>query len=99
MLSRIFRSPSVPMAFISAVFLVLVLIPPPLFAATREFKLTIEEVTIRVAPDLTFNTFAFDGQVPGPLIHVREGDNVIVHVTNNTSLPHTIHWHGINQTH
>ena len=74
-------------------------IPFPLHAATRTFNMTIEEVTIRVAPDLTFNTFAFDGQVPGPLIHVREGDKVIVHVTNNTSLPHTIHWHGINQSH
>ena len=99
MISRIFRSPSAPMALVSAVFLTLLLLPSPLLAATREFKLTIEEVTIRVAPDLTFNTFAFDGQVPGPLIHVREGDEVVVHVTNNTSLPHTIHWHGINQTH
>jgi FtsP/CotA-like multicopper oxidase with cupredoxin domain len=66
-------------------------------AATREFNMTIEEVTIRVAPDLTFKTFAFNGQVPGPLIHVREGDAVVVHVTNNTSLPHTIHWHGVDQ--
>ena len=63
-------------------------VPFPLHAATRTFNMTIEEVTIRVAPDLTFNTFAFDGQVPGPLIHVREGDKVTVHLTNNTSLPH-----------
>lgn len=69
------------------------------YAATREFNLTIDEVRIHVAPGLSFNVFAFDGQVPAPLIHVKEGDHVIVHVTNNTSLPHTIHWHGINQTH
>lgn len=63
-------------------------------AEVREFNLTIDEMTIQVAPDLKFQVFAFDGQVPGPLIHVKQGDNVVVHVTNNTTLPHTIHWHG-----
>jgi FtsP/CotA-like multicopper oxidase with cupredoxin domain len=67
-------------------------------ADTREFNLTIDEVTIKVAPDLQYQVFAFDGQVPGPLIHVKEGDDVIVHVTNNTTLSHTIHWHGQYQT-
>jgi FtsP/CotA-like multicopper oxidase with cupredoxin domain len=67
------------------------------FAAEREFNLTIEEVTIRVAADLEYKVFAFNGQVPGPLLHVQEGDDLKVNVINNTALPHTIHWHGINQ--
>jgi FtsP/CotA-like multicopper oxidase with cupredoxin domain len=67
------------------------------FAASREFSLTIEEVRIKVAPDLEYKVFAFNGQVPGPLLHVEEGDDVTVQLTNNTSLPHTIHWHGVNQ--
>lgn len=66
-------------------------------AAEREFELAIEERIIDVAPGLRYQTFAFNGQVPGPLIHVQEGDDVTVHVTNNTSLTHTIHWHGIYQ--
>jgi len=66
-------------------------------AEPREFNLTIDEVTISVAPGFNASVFAFDGQVPGPLIHVREGDEVTVHVTNNTTLPHTIHWHGVDQ--
>jgi len=66
-------------------------------AATREFNMTIDEMMIQVAPDLNYKVFGFDGQVPGPLLHVREGDSVTVHVTNNTSLPHTIHWHGLYQ--
>jgi len=68
------------------------------WAKHYEFNITIDEVTIQVAPDLKYKVFAFDGQVPGPLIHVREGDDVTVHVTNNTTLPHTIHWHGFYQT-
>jgi manganese oxidase len=67
-------------------------------AEKREFDMTIDEVSINVAPGFHANVFAFNGQVPGPLIHVREGDDVTVHVTNNTTLPHTIHWHGVNQT-
>ena len=64
-------------------------------AAQHEFEMTIDEVSIKVAPGLDYKVFAFNGQVPGPLIHVKEGDDVTVHVTNNTSLSHTIHWHGL----
>jgi FtsP/CotA-like multicopper oxidase with cupredoxin domain len=73
------------------------LFPAVTLADQREFSLTIEEVKISVAPGLDYQVFAFNGQVPGPLIHVREGDDVTVHVTNNTSLGHSIHWHGIYQ--
>lgn len=73
------------------------MLPALAWAAQREFNLTIDEVSIEVAPGFTSKVFAFNGQVPGPLIHVKEGDDVTVHVANNTSLPHTIHWHGINQ--
>lgn len=67
------------------------------WAAEHEFTMTIDEVTLKVAPTLDYKVFGFNGQVPGPLIHVKEGDDVTVHVVNNTSLPHTIHWHGILQ--
>ena len=68
------------------------------WAEQREFNLSIEEVTVEVAPGFSNKVFAFNGQVPAPLIHVKEGDDVMVHVANNTTLPHTIHWHGVNQT-
>ncbi|KAF0191233.1 MAG: multicopper oxidase type 3 [Gammaproteobacteria bacterium] len=67
------------------------------WAESREFELTIEERVIEVAPGLHYQVFAFNGQVPGPLIRVREGDDVTINVVNNTTLPHTIHWHGLYQ--
>jgi manganese oxidase len=73
------------------------LFPALSWAEQREFNMTIEEVVEHVAPDLDYKVFAFNGQVPGPLIHVKEGDDVVIHVTNNTAMPHTIHWHGIDQ--
>jgi len=72
-------------------------LPTASWAEKRDFAMTIDEVTIEVAPGFTNKVFAFNGQVPGPLIHVKEGDDLTILVTNNTSLPHTIHWHGINQ--
>src|SRR5262249_48397923 len=46
-----------------------------------------------VATSLTFN-----GIVPGPLIRVKVNDKVIVHFTNNSPIPASIHWHGIELT-
>jgi FtsP/CotA-like multicopper oxidase with cupredoxin domain len=38
-----------------------------------------------------------NGQFPGPLIEVNQGDRVLVNVTNNLSNASTIHWHGLYQ--
>jgi FtsP/CotA-like multicopper oxidase with cupredoxin domain len=67
-------------------------------AELRKIEMTIEEVDLEVAPGLTAKVWAFNGQVPGPLIHVQEGDAVEAVVTNNTTLSHTVHWHGVYQT-
>jgi FtsP/CotA-like multicopper oxidase with cupredoxin domain len=63
-------------------------------AEKRAFEMTIEDTSITLVDKQTFHTFAYNGVVPGPLFHVKEGDEVTVHVMNLTSLPHTIHWHG-----
>ncbi|KAJ4951442.1 hypothetical protein NE237_028274 [Protea cynaroides] len=40
---------------------------------------------------------AVNGELPGPIIRVREGDTVIVHVINQSPYNVTIHWHGVFQ--
>lgn len=35
------------------------------------------------------------GTVPGPMLQVSEGDQVIVHFQNDLPVPTTIHWHGL----
>lgn len=67
-------------------------------AEVRQFEMTIEEAELEVAPGFKSKVWAFDGQVPGPLIHVNQGDLVEVTVHNFTTLNHTIHWHGVYQT-
>ena len=38
---------------------------------------------------------AVNGSVPGPLIRLREGQNVRLHVTNTLAEDSSIHWHGL----
>ncbi|GAA6007651.1 uncharacterized protein JCM10292_002841 [Rhodotorula paludigena] len=38
-----------------------------------------------------------NGQYPGPLIEVNNGDLLVVHVVNSLDQPITIHWHGLVQ--
>lgn len=66
-------------------------------AVTRNFELNIQDTKITLVNKQTYHTFAFNGQVPGPLLYVDEGDDVNVTVNNMTALSHTIHWHGLIQ--
>jgi CopA family copper-resistance protein len=38
---------------------------------------------------------AVNGSVPGPLIRLREGQNVRLNVTNNLETDTSVHWHGL----
>jgi manganese oxidase len=67
-------------------------------AEPKQFEMTIEEVEIDIAPGFSAKVWGFNGQVPGPLYHVMEGDEVEVTVHNFTTLNHTVHWHGVYQT-
>ena len=37
----------------------------------------------------------FNGQIPGPLLLVREASTIFVDFTNDTPFPTAVHWHGI----
>lgn len=79
--------------------------PPPPAALRKkyptsqlhEFEIRVEETEVEVAPGFRAKVWAFNGQVPGPLLRVREGDEVKVKFSNLTTMEHTIHWHGMHQ--
>ncbi|MGY1643702.1 multicopper oxidase domain-containing protein [Geodermatophilus sp. SYSU D00703] len=43
----------------------------------------------------TVRMLAYNGSVPGPTLRVRQGSQIVVHVTNDTDLETTVHWHGL----
>ncbi|MGI8475932.1 MAG: multicopper oxidase domain-containing protein [Thermomicrobiales bacterium] len=63
---------------------------------TREFTLTAEEIAWELQPGTPIRAWAYNGQVPGPEIRVREGDRVRITLVNKLPLGTTIHWHGVN---
>lgn len=62
---------------------------------TVEVNLTAAPAKLTLQAGVTTDVFAYNGQIPGPTLDVREGDKVIVHFKNNLSEPTTVHWHGI----
>ncbi len=42
-----------------------------------------------------FNAYSFNGQTPGPVIRVREGQSLQETLHNRLPRPTTIHWHGL----
>ncbi len=51
-----------------------------------------------IAKDINGNKimmYAYNGQMPGPLIKAKQGSLIYVNFTNNIDMETTIHWHGI----
>jgi FtsP/CotA-like multicopper oxidase with cupredoxin domain len=65
-------------------------------AASRpDHTLRIEPCALEIAPGLTVKTTAYNGQVPGPILRLREGVPVTIDVTNASTNPDLVHWHGL----
>lgn len=73
------------------------LAPPGSTPARRvvELTLTAAPTRLELLPGKPTEAYAYNGQVPGPTLELREGDSVIVHFRNALPEPSTIHWHGI----
>ena len=64
---------------------------------THEITLTTEEVTAEVEPSVTYKYLTFDGQVPGPMIRVRQGDTVELTLENapDSQMAHNVDFHAV----
>eukprot|EP00897_Mesotaenium_endlicherianum_P004752 jgi/Mesen1/4304/ME000022S03593 len=68
-------------------------------AATVELWFTASVAIMNPDCLLDRPTVVVNGTIPGPSIYATEGDDIVVHILNNQSLPLTVHWHGIYQRH
>lgn len=64
-------------------------------AGKADHSVRIEPVTLDIGKGVTIKTLGFNGQVPGPLLRLREGVPVTIDVTNATPDPDITHWHGL----
>ncbi|MET0801926.1 MAG: multicopper oxidase domain-containing protein [Actinomycetota bacterium] len=59
-----------------------------------ELDLRIAPVAKRIGDDLV-RMLAYNGSIPGPTLHVQQGSEIVVHVTNDADVEATLHWHGL----
>jgi YVTN family beta-propeller protein len=61
----------------------------------KEVTLTAKEVPWTLASGAVVKGWAYNGQIPGPEIRVKEGDRVRVTFKNELPVASSIHWHGL----
>ena len=63
--------------------------------ATPDYRLEIAPFTLELSPRHKLKTVAYNGQVPGPLLRLKEGWPITVEVTNHNDRAEVVHWHGL----
>ncbi|MEC7259107.1 MAG: multicopper oxidase domain-containing protein, partial [Pseudomonadota bacterium] len=65
--------------------------------ASEPHRLTARPAKAQIAPPSYPETqvWAYDGQLPGPVLRVPQGGRVIRRLVNDLPVPTTVHWHGI----
>ena len=76
-------------------------VPPPITRtkpATVVVEMTAKEYVGRIAEGKQYKFWSFNGTVPGPMIRVRVGDTVQIHLTNakDSTESHNIDFHAVN---
>jgi FtsP/CotA-like multicopper oxidase with cupredoxin domain len=61
----------------------------------KVFHLIAEPIRHEFAPGLVATVWGYNGQSPGPVIELVEGDHVRFYVTNRLPEKTTVHWHGL----
>jgi nitrite reductase (NO-forming) len=75
-------------------------VPPPIHrdhAARVVVHLEVRELVAPIADGTTYTFWTFGGTVPGPLVRVRQGDTVELHLANapDNKMPHDIDLHAV----
>src|SRR5215212_2870208 len=69
-------------------------LPPVQSGPVAKVHMTLKDMVVQIAPGIRYSTWAFDGHgVPGPIVHVRQGQTVQMTLTNGGAIPHSIDFH------
>ncbi len=59
-----------------------------------DYTLRIRAAAVEIAPKRIVSVTTYNGQFPGPLVRLKEGQPVTVDIFNETDTPEQLHWHG-----
>jgi nitrite reductase (NO-forming) len=74
-------------------FATVIALAAPAAAAHKSFTLTVENKRITIGTGLSYDAWTYDGAVPGPVLRVRQGDEVTLRLINPTSMAHGLDTH------
>ena len=62
-------------------------------ARAGQYHLTLAQKMVNITGH-PVSKLTINGTIPGPTLHFTDGEHVVIHVTNKTDEPASIHWHG-----
>jgi nitrite reductase (NO-forming) len=68
-------------------------LPPIEPGRLRRIRFVVSHKTIDIAPGVKYAAWTFDGRIPGPALHVRQGDTVAFTLVNRGNMPHSMDFH------
>lgn len=69
------------------------LLKPAPAGPVASVRLLIEDSVVSIAPGIRYDAWTFNGTVPAPAIHVRQGQLVKVTLVNKAPMPHSVDFH------
>lgn len=60
-----------------------------------DYTLKLQPTTVEIAPGVSIKTVAYNGQVPGPVLRLKEGVPATIDVANASANADLVHWHGL----
>ncbi len=68
-------------------------LPAAVGGTVARFVISVEDRTIEIAPGVRFRAWTFNGRVPGPVLHVRQGQRVEITFHNRGMMAHSFDLH------
>jgi nitrite reductase (NO-forming) len=68
-------------------------LPPLAEGKTRGVQLEVLDAEVVIDKDVAYAAWTFGGTVPGPILHVRQGDTVNFTLTNRGTMAHSMDFH------
>jgi len=66
----------------------------PNHRARADHTIRIATGLVELASDHIVSTKLYNGEFPGPLLRLKEGERVVIDIHNDTDTPEQLHWHG-----
>jgi FtsP/CotA-like multicopper oxidase with cupredoxin domain len=63
-------------------------------SGAADYTIHIKNSPVEIAPKRIISATTYNGQIPGPVLRFKEGQQVTVHLYNDTDTPEQLHWHG-----